>query len=354
VWGSLLNAANKVTDTISSLTTNNSQAPQISRVVSGPPWEEPISNAPVTKPPHISTEALDAPDAADNQENAIRTKAIDTLGQGELSLSELGFDSDAGNGQNSLEDLVLPLESSRGNSGKETPVHAEVGSPLLEAVSGARSPPRRRVENFGRSRRSLTVPSRGSGLGENDSRFTAFDGARSRRLSNLSKDGSSHRDESVTSRESETRLADDTARQPQNHSTTGLVDGAIDLSPSQGLGTTDVAEDRENEDALYIHGKDGKKRKVPITGFAVQSGKRNRDFHALFKSVEESDYLIEGICLPYSIDIDYSCALSKEILVQGRMYISEHYICFNSNIFGWVTNVFESRTFLIGARHSVY
>src|ERR1700694_377468 len=38
-------------------------------------------------------------------------------------------------------------------------------------------------------------------------------------------------------------------------------------------------------------------------------------------------------------DIDYSCALSKEILVQGRMYVSEHYICFNSNIFGWVTNV---------------
>jgi hypothetical protein len=52
--------------------------------------------------------------------------------------------------------------------------------------------------------------------------------------------------------------------------------------------------DRSNEDGLYIHGKDGKKRRVPITGFAVQSGKRNRDFHALFKSVEESDYLIEG------------------------------------------------------------
>jgi hypothetical protein len=39
---------------------------------------------------------------------------------------------------------------------------------------------------------------------------------------------------------------------------------------------------------------------------------------------------------------DYSCALSKEILVQGRMYVSEHYICFNSNIFGWVTNVYPT------------
>lgn len=37
--------------------------------------------------------------------------------------------------------------------------------------------------------------------------------------------------------------------------------------------------------------------------------------------------------------IDYGCALQKEILVQGRLYISENHVCFNANIFGWVTNV---------------
>ncbi|KAI5858700.1 hypothetical protein BZA05DRAFT_330230 [Tricharina praecox] len=65
------------------------------------------------------------------------------------------------------------------------------------------------------------------------------------------------------------------------------------------------------------------------TGFAVASKKRNRDFHNLFKSVPEDDYLIE----------DYGCALQKEILLQGRLYVSEGHICFHSNILGWVTTL---------------
>jgi hypothetical protein len=69
-----------------------------------------------------------------------------------------------------------------------------------------------------------------------------------------------------------------------------------------------------------------------ITGFAVASKKRNRDFHQLFRSVPDDDYLIE----------DYSCALQKEILVHGRLYISEGHMCFSSNIFGWVTTLVMS------------
>ena len=33
---------------------------------------------------------------------------------------------------------------------------------------------------------------------------------------------------------------------------------------------------------------------IPVTGFAVASNKRNTDFHELFPSVPEGDYLIEG------------------------------------------------------------
>lgn len=29
----------------------------------------------------------------------------------------------------------------------------------------------------------------------------------------------------------------------------------------------------------------------------------------------------------------------REILIQGRLYISENYLCFHANIFGWITNV---------------
>jgi hypothetical protein len=66
-----------------------------------------------------------------------------------------------------------------------------------------------------------------------------------------------------------------------------------------------------------------------LTGFAVASKKRNRDFHQLFRSVPEDDYLIE----------DYSCALQREIILAGRIYISEGHVCFSSNILGWVTTL---------------
>ncbi|KAL3420046.1 GRAM domain-containing protein [Phlyctema vagabunda] len=69
-----------------------------------------------------------------------------------------------------------------------------------------------------------------------------------------------------------------------------------------------------------------------ITGFAVASKKRNRDFHNLFRSVPDDDYLIE----------DYSCALQREILAHGRLYVSEGHLCFSSNIFGWVTTLVMS------------
>lgn len=69
-----------------------------------------------------------------------------------------------------------------------------------------------------------------------------------------------------------------------------------------------------------------------LTGFAVASKKRNRDFHQLFRSIPEDDYLIE----------DYSCALQREIILAGRVYVSEGHICFSSNILGWVTTVLIS------------
>jgi len=37
--------------------------------------------------------------------------------------------------------------------------------------------------------------------------------------------------------------------------------------------------------------------------------------------------------------VDYSCALQKDILVQGRLYISREFVCFYANIFRWETIV---------------
>ncbi|KAI0931166.1 hypothetical protein AcW2_000108 [Taiwanofungus camphoratus] len=68
---------------------------------------------------------------------------------------------------------------------------------------------------------------------------------------------------------------------------------------------------------------------IPVTGFAVASNRRNQEFHELFPKIPEGDYLIE----------DYGCALQREILAQGRIYISENHICFHANILGWITDL---------------
>ncbi|ODV64050.1 GRAM and VASt domain-containing protein ASCRUDRAFT_73763 [Ascoidea rubescens DSM 1968] len=57
--------------------------------------------------------------------------------------------------------------------------------------------------------------------------------------------------------------------------------------------------------------------------------KKNNEFHQTFKKLPPNERLLE----------DYVCALSKEIIIQGKMYISERHISFNSNLFGFVTNL---------------
>ena len=345
VWGSLVTAANKVTDTISSLTSQgNPSISQITQSVTVQPPEEASSNnlnrprsqtMPTAAVHHI------APD--EPLPEVPKPMAIHTLGQGELSLKELGFESDTGLG---------PISSGE-SSARTKSVQGEIDDGGLER-SGFTSRPlktsttdlvipleHRKDDSIARGRRSLTIPTRGADLGSETDRRLPNGAKQPRRLSSLSKRDGVRRNESVASRaSSDAVVADEVGRRARKRSSLVPADSVQDSPRSRAAGTPDAAEDRENEDVLFIHGKDGKKRRVPITGFAVQSGKRNRDFHALFKSVEESDYLIEGSYHITSItDSDYSCALSKEILVQGRMYVSERYICFNSNIFGWITNV---------------
>lgn len=76
-----------------------------------------------------------------------------------------------------------------------------------------------------------------------------------------------------------------------------------------------------------------------LTGFAVASRKRNRDFHNQFGCVPEDDYLIN----------DYSAALQRDILLHGRLYVSEGHVCFSSNILGWVTNLVISFDEIVSA-----
>uniref|UniRef100_A0A8C5MTU6 GRAM domain containing 1C n=1 Tax=Leptobrachium leishanense TaxID=445787 RepID=A0A8C5MTU6_9ANUR len=56
---------------------------------------------------------------------------------------------------------------------------------------------------------------------------------------------------------------------------------------------------------------------------------RSEEFRRLFKELAECEKLI----------VDYACALQRDILLQGRLYLSENYICFHSNIFRWETSI---------------
>ncbi|XP_037042706.1 protein Aster-B-like isoform X2 [Bradysia coprophila] len=54
---------------------------------------------------------------------------------------------------------------------------------------------------------------------------------------------------------------------------------------------------------------------------------RSEDFKKLFKDVPDDERLV----------VDYSCAVQRDILVHGRLYVSQRYMCFYANIFRWET-----------------
>ena len=53
------------------------------------------------------------------------------------------------------------------------------------------------------------------------------------------------------------------------------------------------------------------------------------DFHKYFRNIPQTERLLE----------DYACALVKDILIQGRIYISQNWICFHANILSWETTL---------------
>ena len=105
-------------------------------------------------------------------------------------------------------------------------------------------------------------------------------------------------------------------------------------------GSNSEDSDYDSNDGLDFGDDD-----IPITGFAVATMKRNQEFHDLFPTIPTDDYLIDGVSFAccssngFNNFLDYGCALQRDILIQGRLYISENHLCFYANIFGWVTTL---------------
>ncbi|GAN03068.1 hypothetical protein MAM1_0033d02519 [Mucor ambiguus] len=108
-----------------------------------------------------------------------------------------------------------------------------------------------------------------------------------------------------------------------NTTASSLAAAATDNADPESMNPAAAAE------ADILNGDERPGSFATACDFRLANDKRNEEFHALFKSVPEKDMLIQ----------DYKCALQKEILLQGHLYVSENHVCFKSNIFGWVTNL---------------
>jgi hypothetical protein len=57
--------------------------------------------------------------------------------------------------------------------------------------------------------------------------------------------------------------------------------------------------------------------------------KKNKEMHILLKSIPTSDYVIES----------FSASLQKDILAQGKLFVTQNRLCFHSNILGFINSV---------------
>ncbi|KAF2806177.1 uncharacterized protein BDZ99DRAFT_448877 [Mytilinidion resinicola] len=225
--------------------------------------------------------------------NEPRQLAVETLGSGDLSLAHLGIsESSDPSPMTSKSNLAEPLLPNDHASAKAEDVAA------AQAVSAAYASEKPNGATNSERPRSLTTL---SGGGVSPPRIPDA----------LDSPGSViQRTGSIRSRISGGRKR----RHRGSSATTGHT-----IAAAVGASTATLAHPAAMANGQRLQG----------TGFAVAPAKRNRDFHNLFRSVPEDDYLIE----------DYSAALQRDILLHGRLYVSEGHICFSSNILGWVTNL---------------
>ncbi|KAF2716774.1 hypothetical protein K431DRAFT_316281 [Polychaeton citri CBS 116435] len=246
------------------------------------------------------SEVIPGVDATPDITSDKREPAVDTLGQGSLSLSHLGINESGGMlPMNST--VTLPRSAALGSN--DSLVKKEEEDAAARAVSAAYEQPVEKVVKQATGSRPLSIASTDR-LGLNGESTPSRSG-------DPDHSGDVRRQGSVRS-----KLSGRRRRHRASSATTG---GTVGNSVAAG-----ITSSLTGLGAMSATGPGHR-----LTGFAVASSKRNKDFHALFRSVPEDDYLIE----------DYSAALQRDILLHGRLYVSECHICFSSNILGWVTNL---------------
>lgn len=276
-FSSMLSAAQNAANTLSTAVANNN---------TGPGGNKPKSNLPRDSQADDDDRVEVEPSAGQLEDSNMGEKelAIKTLGQGDLSLSQLGI-------QEPGSTAPTPTTSRFSDAATEVRARSE-SAPVDSATASAIDDGQSDDLTLGHARsvyeQAISPPT------------SVFEGN-----SGIKRSGS---------------IKSALSRRRKRGSTGG----------TQGTGTTIGAAIAAANASVAHPNAAGSVPK--LTGFAIASKKRNRDFHTLFKSVPDDDYLIE----------DYSCALQREILAHGRLYVSEGHLCFSSNIFGWVTTLVMS------------
>ncbi|XP_041090861.1 protein Aster-B-like isoform X2 [Polyodon spathula] len=115
---------------------------------------------------------------------------------------------------------------------------------------------------------------------------------------------------------------------PQSVEGENMVEKGSDHSSDKSPSTPEQGVQRSySSQSGRSGGKNSKKSQSWYNVLSPTYKQRNEDFRKLFKQLPDTERLI----------VDYSCALQKDILLQGRLYLSENWICFYSNIFRWET-----------------
>ncbi|XP_043532720.1 protein Aster-B-like isoform X9 [Chiloscyllium plagiosum] len=114
---------------------------------------------------------------------------------------------------------------------------------------------------------------------------------------------------------------------PQNLEGETMVEKGSDHSSDKSPSTPEQGIQRSYSSQSGRSSKNSKKSQSWYNVLSPTYKQRNEDFRKLFKQLPDTERLI----------VDYSCALQRDILLQGRLYLSENWICFYSNIFRWET-----------------
>ncbi|XP_017275547.1 protein Aster-B isoform X8 [Kryptolebias marmoratus] len=115
---------------------------------------------------------------------------------------------------------------------------------------------------------------------------------------------------------------------PQSQEGENMVEKGSDHSSDKSPSTPEqVVQRTYSVQSARSGGKNSKKSQSWYNVLSPTYKQRNEDFRKLFKQLPDTERLI----------VDYSCALQRDILLQGRLYLSENWICFYSNIFRWET-----------------